>query len=124
MEITTFNPQIVTKDAESVAALFEELGFERRHDQKGIGEFGVRDIRMKNENGFYLDISQPEGYEHADVVGIRMNVRDFEEAYELLISKGFKNVYGGDKVITKSSESAFLISPTSFAINLIKHHRK
>jgi hypothetical protein len=58
------------------------------------------------------------------MVGIRMNVRDFEEAYELLISKGFKNVYGDDKVITKSSESAFLISPTSFAINLIKHHRK
>lgn len=124
MEITTFNPQIVTKDAEAIATFFEELGFERRHDQKGIGEFGVRDIRMKNENGFYLDISQPEGYEHTDVVGIRMNVRDFEEAYELLISKGFKNVYGDDKVITKSSESAFLISPTSFAINLIKHHRK
>jgi hypothetical protein len=29
MKITTFNPQIITKNAESVEKLFEELGFER-----------------------------------------------------------------------------------------------
>ena len=76
MEITSFNPQIVTKDAESVAAFFEELGFERRHDRKEVGERGVRAIRMKDANGFYLDISQPAGHELPDMVGIRMNVRD------------------------------------------------
>lgn len=124
MEITTFNPQVITKDAESVAAIFEELGFVRRHDQKEIGEFGVRDIRMKDAGGFYLDISQPEGYERPDAVGIRMNVRDFDEAYELLTSRGFKNVYGDDKVMTKSSQSAFLIAPSGFGINLVKHIRK
>ena len=123
MEITTFNPQIITKDAESVAALFEELGFEKRHDQKGIGEFGVRDIRMKDNGGFYLDISQPAGYDHPDAVGIRINVRDFNEAYDLLISRGFKNVYGDDTVKTKSSKSAFLIAPSGFGINLIEHIR-
>ena len=31
MKITTFNPLIVTKDAENVIKLFEALGFERRH---------------------------------------------------------------------------------------------
>ena len=124
MKITTFNPQIITKDAESVAALFEELGFERRHDQKGIGEFGVRDIRMKDANGFYLDISQPAGYERPDATGIRMNVRDFDEAYDLLVSRGFKNVYGDDTVKTKSSKSAFLIAPSGFGINLVEHLRK
>ena len=38
MKITTFNPQIVTKDAESVAKIFEDLGFKRSHNPKGIGE--------------------------------------------------------------------------------------
>ena len=33
MKITTFNPQIVTKYAESIIKLFEDLGFERRHHQ-------------------------------------------------------------------------------------------
>jgi hypothetical protein len=32
MKITTFNPQIVTKDAEPIVKLFEELGFERKQD--------------------------------------------------------------------------------------------
>lgn len=31
MKITSFNPLIVTKDAESAVRLFEELGFEKRH---------------------------------------------------------------------------------------------
>ena len=31
MKITSFNPLIVTKDAASTIALFEALGFERRH---------------------------------------------------------------------------------------------
>ena len=29
MKITTFNPLIVSKDAESIISLFEELGFEK-----------------------------------------------------------------------------------------------
>ena len=28
MKITTFNPQIITKDAEPIVKLFEELGFD------------------------------------------------------------------------------------------------
>ena len=32
MKITSFNPQIITKDAEAVAKLFEEMGFEKRHN--------------------------------------------------------------------------------------------
>ncbi|MBR3224289.1 MAG: hypothetical protein IKF78_03100 [Atopobiaceae bacterium] len=124
MEITTFNPQIVTKDAEAIATFFEELGFERRHNRENVGEYGVRGIRMKDANGFYLDISQPKGYDGPDATGIRMNVRDFDEAYDLLISSGFKNVYGDDSVKTESSKSAFLIAPSGFGINLIEHVRR
>ena len=124
MQITTFNPQIVTQDAEAAAAFFEELGFERRHDREEVGELGVRGIRMKNEDGFYLDISQPPGLDLPDMVAIRINVRDFDEAFELLRARGFENVYGDGRVETESSRSAFLISPTGFGVNLIEHIRR
>ena len=121
MKITTFNPQIITKDAESVKKLFEDLGFEQRHDPKGIGELDVTGIRMKDANGLYLDISQPDVQIPQDLTVIRMNVDNFGEAYELLKSHGFKNFYGDQTVAMKSSESTIMISPSGFAINLVQH---
>ena len=121
MKITTFNPQIITKDAESVKKLFEDLGFEQRHNPKGIGELDVTGIRMKDANGFYLDISQPDVQIPQDLTVIRMNVDNFGEAYELLKSHGFKNFYGDQTVAMKSSESTIMISPSGFAINLVQH---
>ena len=124
MKITTFNPQIITKDAESIVQLFQELGFEKRHHPEGIGELKVDGIRMKDANGFYLDISTPDAQLPQDVTVIRMNVDDFDEAYKLLLGHGFKNFYGDKTVEMPSSRSALMISPTGFAINLIQHIRK
>lgn len=121
MKITTFNPQIITNDAEQLVQLFEALGFEKRHDQENIGELSVEGIRMKDANGFHMDISQPDMEVPKDLVAIRMNVDDFDEAYQLLLSHGFKNFYGEKTVRTRTSQSAFLISPSGFAINLIHH---
>ena len=121
MKITSFNPQIITKDAASIAELFGEMGFEKRHNPKGIGELNVEGIRMKDAGGFYLDISQPDVELPQDVTAIRMNVDDFDAAYQLLLAHGFKNFYGDDTVATKSSKSALMISPSGFAINLIQH---
>ena len=121
MKITTFNPQIITKDAESIVKLFEELGFEKRHNPEGIGELNVEGIRMKDANGFYLDISAPDIQLPQDITVIRMNVDDFEEAYQFLTDRGFKNYYGDKVVEMKSSKSALMISPSGFAINLIQH---
>ena len=121
MKITTFNPQIITKDAESVARLFEAMGFEKRHNPKGIGELNVTGIRMKDANGFYLDISQPNMQMPQDLTAIRINVDNFAEAYDLLTAHGFKNFYGDQTISTKSSESAIMISPSGFVINLIQH---
>jgi len=45
MKISTFNPQIITSDAESIVEVFEALGFERRHRQEGIGDLDVTGIR-------------------------------------------------------------------------------
>jgi len=124
MKITTFNPQIVTSNAEAVVEVFEALGFERRHRQEGIGDKDVTGIRMKDANGFYVDISQPDVPMPKDMVGIRMNVDNFEEAYEMLIGKGFRNIYGDKQVDTKTSKSAMLISPSGYGINLIQHIHK
>jgi hypothetical protein len=121
MKITTFNPQIITKDAEPVIKLFEELGFERRHAQEGIGEADVLGIRMKDANGFALDISETEALRDQDKVAIRINVDNFDEAYELLKARGFKNYYGDHEVNTKTSRSAMMISQSGFGINLIEH---
>ena len=34
MKITTFNPLIVSQNADEIVSLFEELGFEKRHIAK------------------------------------------------------------------------------------------
>ena len=123
MKITTFNPQIITKDAEPIVQLFQALGFERHHNPKGIGKLNVEGIRMKDANGFYLDISTPDIQLPHDVTAIRMNVDDFDEAYQLLEKHGFGNIYGDEMAETKSSKSAVMFSPSGFAINVIQHIR-
>ena len=124
MKITTFNPQIITKDAEALVKLFEQLGFEKRHQQEGIGEFDVKGIRLKDANGFNLDISQPDALPTGhDLMAVRMNVDDFDEAYQLLVKNGFKNYYGDSTASTRTGKSAIMISPTGFVINLVQHIR-
>ena len=124
MKITTFNPQIITKNPEPIVSLFEELGFSKRHNPVNIGVLNVEGIRMKDEQGFCLDISVPEGLAVAqDIPAIRMNVDDFNAAYDLLLSHGFKNFYGEDTVHTRTSQSAMMISPSGFVINLIEHKK-
>ena len=51
MKITGFNPMILTKeaDAEANIKLFEELGFERRHNKINEMEVAFDEVRMKNE---------------------------------------------------------------------------
>ena len=124
MEITSFNPLIVTKNAAPLVELFEALGFKRRHElQTTAGTADVDSIRMKNEDGgFYVDISQVETVPQ-DMTLIRMNVRDFDEAYEFLLSKGFTH-RSGRIVETPSSKSAMLTSPSGYAFDLCYHIRK
>ncbi|MBR0399993.1 MAG: hypothetical protein IJH95_04160 [Mogibacterium sp.] len=124
MKITTFNPQIITKDAKALAELFKEIGFEIRHNPSGIGDLKVEGIRMKDANGFCLDISQPDIELEHDLTAIRMNGDDFDEAYGMLTDKGFRNYYGDRIVETASSRSAIMISPSGFAFNLIQHVKK
>ena len=123
MKFTSFNPLIVTKDAETVIALFEALGFERRHKKAGINGEDIYDVRMRyeGEDGkvFHVDVTQASVPQ--DITTIRMNVDDFDEAYQFLLSKGFMNPKGDHTVDTKTNKSACLISPSGFAFDLCQH---
>ena len=123
MQITTFNPLIVTKDAEPVIKLFEELGFKRRHTKEGIGINSVTDVRMKSPDGFYVDVTQGSG----EWTMIRMNVRDFDETIEFLLDHGFRRARheAANKTIeTESSKIAVMVSPSGYILSVSEHIRK
>ena len=124
MKITTFNPMILSKNADEIISLFEELGFERRHQVDNIDDKDISSVQMKDSNGFCLDVARVESMPR-DMTTMRMNADDFDEAYELLKAHGFKNARGEDQSIdSKSARSCLMISPSGFSIQLTQHIKK
>lgn len=123
MKITTFNPMIVTKDAEGVISLFEALGFEKKHVKKEVGDGTATDVRMCNADGFHVDVVQLDAVPQ-DVTQIRMNVDNFEEAYDLLAAHGFRNAQGDKISESPTSKGTAMVSPSGFQIALSHHFRK
>ncbi len=123
MKITTFNPIIITKEIESTVALFEALGFEKRHAPGGTSATGneYTDYRMTDASGFHVDVAYTGAELPRDITGIRINVDDFNEAYELLTQKGFKSVNGRPATETESSKGVLLFSPSGVGIVLAQH---
>ena len=123
MTITSFNPLIVTKDAEATVRLFEALGFEKRHNPTGTSAVGneYTSYRMTDANGFHVDVSTTTAPMKQDLTGIRMNVDDFDEAYDFLIAHGFTSGQNGTVTDTGSAKACILFSPSGFAISLIQH---
>lgn len=126
MKITTFNPMIVTNHLEEITGLFEALGFETRHAPSGTAASGneYTDCRMKDANGFYVDVSAISAPLPQDITSIRMNVDDFDAAYQLLTDHGFKTANGRPATETDSSKGLLMLSPSGFGITLVKHIRK
>ena len=124
MKITSFNPLIVSADAASATKLFEDLGFEKTHSKDSVNnDLNYTAVRMKDPNGFHVDITQSQVLPR-DMTIIRMNVDDLEEAVALLEKHGFVKGNSGQQVETSSSKSQFMVSPSGFAINVVKHIRK
>ena len=121
MKFTSFNPLIVTKDAAPVIALFEALGFDRRHTNTNIDDKDITNVTMRDANGFHVDVAQADV--PRDLTLIRMNVDDFDEAYAFLMDRGFTHP-SGRVVELKSSKSAMLVSPSGFAFDLCQHIRE
>ena len=122
MKITTFNPLIITRDAESAIQVFEAMGFERRHTKEGIGETQVTDVRMKHPNGYYVDIANGDG----EYTMIRMNVDDFDETVEFLLAHGFRkprHERASKTVDTGSSQYTMLVSPSGYIMAISQHFK-
>ena len=126
MTITSFNPMIVTGDAETTIALFEAMGFERRHMKTGINDKDISSVRMRytGEDGKVFHVDVASAPVEKDITTIRMNTRDFDETYQMLQEKGFKNAQGEKVTETGSSKSTLMFSPAGFSINIIEHIRK
>ena len=125
MEITTFNPLVVTSKGDDVVALFEALGFEKRHApvlDEVEQTASTQEVRLKNENGFAVDVAYQEGMPR-DMTIIRMNVRDFDEAYEVLKKHGFKNTRGEDTIENDRVKAATMVAESGLTIALIEHKR-
>ncbi len=123
MKITSFNPLIVTSDAAAAIALYEALGFEKRHCKTGINDKDITSVRMRyeGEDGkvFHVDITQAPV--ERDIPSIRVNVDNLEEAIDFLEKKGFKNAQGDKITDTGSSRSTMMVSPTGYSLSVAKH---
>jgi hypothetical protein len=120
MKITSFNPLILTTDPEKTIKLFEALGFERKHTKDDLeGREDIVGVRMKDPNGFHVDIVHSDKTKQ-DMVMIRMNVDDFDEARKMLEEHGLKS-YTGQTVEDPSSKSIGMYAPSGFSISLVQH---
>ena len=123
MRITTFNPEIITNNAEPVVKLFQELGFEQKHKKTNVEDRNVTMIRMTDANGFHVDVIE-DPCVTKDVTLMRMNVDHFGETYELLTDHGFRNIrLNENAVYSEKAKQARMISPSGFEIDLCHHIR-
>lgn len=122
MKFTSFQPLILTKDAEATVKLFEALGFERNHTNSVISSKGteIPTYCLKHPDGFHVDVSEVKDMPQ-DKMLIRMNVDNFDEAYEFLTSKGFTNPSGNKSTDNPTSRSCMMVSPSGFAFDLCQH---
>ena len=124
MKITSFNPLIITPKADDSIALFEALGFERKHKTESDTDVtAYTSVRMKNADGFHVDITENARVPQTKTA-IRMNVDNLDEAYEFLKAHGFINTMGDKIADNGSSRAAMMMSPSGFSISLIQHIRK
>ena len=124
MKITSFDPMIVSPKADDIVALFEDLCFEKRHNVQGTNDaVAYATVRMKHPNGYHVDVTQSAAVPR-DMTAIRMNVDDLEGTIKLLTSHGFMDANGGKVTDLGSSKSVFMMSPSGFAISVVKHVKK
>jgi hypothetical protein len=120
MKITNFSPIIVSKDSDAIIKLFEDMGFEKRHTKTDIEGGQNTNVRMKDADGHAVDVSSSKNVPQ-DLTAIRVNVDNFDEAYQFLTDHGFRNSRGDKVTKTSSSEDTYMISPSGFAIVLSQH---
>ena len=124
MKITSFGPEVMVTDAEPVVELFKDMGFEPRHHQEGMTEKNVTGNVLRDANGFRMNILQIDNLPRPAISTIRMNVDNFDEAYELLKRHGFTEAPGAFVADTGSAKSILMMASSGFLINLVQHIKK
>ena len=125
MKITTFDPEIISNQSEDVIAFFEGLGFEKRHAP--VAETTINNekteamrTRMKNADGCCVEVTRANQVPH-DYVGIRMNVDNFDEAYNILAAHGFEKAPGVEPLFVNNARCLLMRGPSGLLIDLIQH---
>ena len=121
MKITSFNPMIISRNAEEAIELFEALGFEKRHAKTNVDEESgdnINSFAMAHPDGFKVDVARADVPQ--DMPAIRVNVDDFAEACDFLTGRGFTNLTG-HVAEDRTSKTALLASPSGFCLNLVQH---
>ncbi|MCR5122000.1 MAG: hypothetical protein K6B74_06230 [Ruminococcus sp.] len=103
----------------------------RTHSKSGDEEFAFSSVRMERkrdgseDEDFHVDvISAPTNNLPRDLTTIRINVDDFDAAYELLKIRGFTEPPGFGKNETSSSKYTYLASPSGMMIDVCRHIKK
>ena len=120
MKITGFCPLIVSKNADELVKVFEDLGFEKRHTKTDIEGGQNTNYALKDANGNRINIATSEKIPQ-DLTAVNINVDNFQEAYDFFISKGFVNPRGDAVTDTSSSKATLLFAPSGFAVNIAEH---
>lgn len=124
MKITGFNPSILTSEPDELISLFEELGFEKSHNDDAEEGIVSGSVRMKYGDLFRLDITTTDRFPH-DKTLIRMNVDDIDEAYGLMTEHGFRNALGDGVIIeAEHFRGAHMASPSGFEFMVMQHKKK
>ena len=124
MKITGFNPLIITAHSDDIISLFKDLGFEIRHEKKELDSVSSKLVRMRDANGNHIDVVQQDQMPK-DLTAIRMNVDNFEEAYNMLGDRGFKNSRGDGTISEdKTGKGIGMIAPSGFMITVGEHIKK
>jgi hypothetical protein len=77
---------------------------------------------MKHPDGYHVDVADVADTER-DITYIRMNVDNFDEAYDIFKAHGFTNPRGDGTIDSRSSKAASLISPSGYRMALVQHIR-
>lgn len=78
---------------------------------------------MRDPNGFHVNITKVDSIPQ-DITTIRMNVDNFDEAYEFLTAHGFVTVQGDKVTDTGSSKATMMVLPSGFTISIAEHIKK
>lgn len=120
MTITGYNPVFYTNDLDSTLNMYKELGFTQKHSF----EEGEMKYRVLEINGCRVDVFSNKLHQTEDgFFGMRVNVREFDEAVEYYKDHGYDQVVM-ETVHTPSSVHICLMNNRNERVLIFYHISK